>query len=71
MFLPYGYYFPVATKQNMTLFSTNSLFQYASRNTPWYSNKMTSGMENGKSYTIKLQNQYNIGIRTPKELLHH
>lgn len=39
--------------------------------TPWYSNKVTSAMENGKPYAIKLQNQYNTGIRTPKETLHH
>ena len=50
-----------------TLFFPNHLCQRLSRNTPWYSNKVTSGMKNGKPYAIKLQNQSKIGRRTPKE----
>ena len=50
-----------------TLFFPNHLCQRLNRNTPWYSNKVTSGMKNGKPYAIKLQNQSKIGRRTPKE----
>ena len=50
-----------------TLFPPNHLCQRLNRNTAWYSNKVTSGMKNGKLYAIKLQNQSKIGRRTPKE----